>query len=111
MPLVVAQSTDVILVMRTVDHRFPLKNTAKCVFLGAPCCSKCATWRLMDATVHVRGLYVVPCPIDSPLDSFFCIIKKRLTKVAAEQVAGDDVVDWIGWVPTKNWISCRVKGV
>ena len=31
--------------------------------------------------------------------------------MAAAQVAGEAVVSWDGWVPTKNWMPHRVKGV
>ena len=31
--------------------------------------------------------------------------------MAALQVEGEALVDWVGWAPTKNWMSRRVKGV
>ena len=31
--------------------------------------------------------------------------------MAAAQVEREAVVAWVGWVPTKNWMSQRVKGV
>ena len=31
--------------------------------------------------------------------------------MAAAQVAAEAVVAWKGWVPTKNWMSRRAKGV
>ena len=39
---------------------------------------------------------------------FFCVVKRRLTKVTAAQVAAEAVVAWKGWMPTKNWMSCTV---
>ena len=111
MIVVAAWSAEVVSVLRIVDHLFPLKTAARCVFGGALCCHKCATRRRMAATAHARGCPVAPCPIDSPLIPCFCVVKRRLTKVAAEQVEGEAVVYWVGWVPTKNWMSRRVKGV
>ena len=111
MILVVVQSADVISRLRAVGRHFMLKTVARCVLLGAPCCRKCSTRLLMDDTAHVWGWPVVPCPMDSPLMSFFCIVKRRLTKVTAAHVTGEAVVAGLGWVPTKNWMSRRVKGV
>ena len=54
---------------------------------------------------------VTQCPTDSPLTPFFCVVYRRLTNVAAAQVEGEAMVAWDGWVPTKNWILQRVKGV
>ena len=54
---------------------------------------------------------MAPFPIESPLTPFFCVVNRMLTKVAAVQVAGKSVVDGVGWVPTNNWMSQRVKGV
>ena len=72
----------------------------------------CVTQRRMAATAHAQGCPVSPCPIDSPLTPFFCVVKRRLTKVTVAQVEGDPVVAWVGgWVTKKNWISRRVKGV
>ena len=65
----------------------------------------------MAATAHALGWPVAPCPMDSPLTPFFCVIKRRLTKVAAAQVGAEAVVAWKGWLPTKNWMLRRVKGV
>ena len=65
----------------------------------------------MDATAHVRGCPVALCPIDYPLTPFFCIVRRRLTKVAAAQVEGEAVVAWVAWVTTKNWMSQKVKWV
>ena len=56
----------------------------------------------------------VPCCAVSDIlsfDTIFCVVKRRTMKVAAAQVEGEAVVAWVGWVPTKNWISRRVKGV
>ena len=63
------------------------------------------------ATAHARGCPVAPCPMDSPLTPFFCVVKRRLTNVEAAQVASEAVVAWKGWLPTKNWMLRRVKGV
>ena len=65
----------------------------------------------MAATANAWGCPVPPCPMDSPLTSLFCVVKRRLTKVAAAKVAAEAVVDWKGWVPTKNWMLRRVKDV
>ena len=65
----------------------------------------------MAATAHERWRPVAPCPIDFTLTPFFCAVKRRLTKVAAAKVEGEAVVAWVGWVPTKNLMSRRVKGV
>ena len=65
----------------------------------------------MAATTHDRGWPVAPCLMDSPLTPFFCVLKRRLTKVLAAQVGAEAVVAWKGWLPTKNWMSRRVKGV
>ena len=77
----------------------------------AMCCRRCATRRLMAATAHSLGWPVAPCSMDSPLTPFFCVLKRRQTKVAAAQVAAEAVVAWKGWVPTKNWMLRRSKGV
>ena len=97
--------------LQIVDHLFPLKTAAICGFEGTLCCCKCATHHRMDATAHARGCPVAPCTIDSPLTPFFCIVKRRLTKVAEDQVEEEAGVFWVGWVPTKNWTRQRVKGV
>ena len=65
----------------------------------------------MAATSHARGCPVALCPIDYSLTPFFCVVKRRLKKVAASQVRGEAVVAWVGWVPTKSWMSRRVKEV
>ena len=102
MIVVAARSAAVIYALRIVDHLFTLKTAARCVFGEALCCCKCATWRQMDSTAHTRGCPVAPCPIDSPLTPFFCVVKARLTKVAAAQVEGEALMAWVGWVITKN---------
>ena len=111
MIVVAARSAVVISALRIVDHLFTFKTAARCVFGGALCCRKCDTWRRMAATAHARGCPVSPCPIYYTLMPFFCIVKRRLTKVAEAQVEAEAVVACVGWVPTKNWISRRVKGV
>ena len=111
MRVVATRSTVVILALWTVDQAFPLKTAARCVSGVAPCCRKCATRRRMAATAHARGCPVAPCLMDSPLMPFFCVIKRRLTKVAAAQVEDEAVVAWKGWLPTKNWMLRKVKGV
>ena len=107
MRVVAARSAAVISALRTVDQAAPLKTAARCVSGVAPCCRRCATRRLMAVTAHDRECPVAPCPMDSPLTPFFCVVKRRLTKVAASQVAAEAVVAWKGWVPTKNWMSRR----
>ena len=102
MVVVAVRSAVVISALWTVDQVAPFKTAARCVSGVAPCCCRCSTRRLMAATSHARGWPVAPCPIDSPLTPFLCIVKRRLTKVAASQVAAEAVVDWKGWVPTKN---------
>ena len=111
MMVVAARSAAVILALRTVDHLTPLKTEARCVSGVAPCCRNYATRRRMAATAHAQVSPVAPCPIDSPLTPFFCIGKRRLTKVAAAQVVEEAVVAWVGLFPTKNWMSRRLKGV
>ena len=111
MIVVAARRAAVISALRTVDHLTPLKTAAICVSGMAPCCRKCATRRRMAATAHARECPVVPCTINSPLTSLFCVVKRRLTKVAAAQVVAEAVVAWVGWYPTKNWMLCRLKGV
>ena len=111
MRVVATRSTVVILALRTVDQAVPLKTAARCVSGVAPCCRRCATRCRMAATAHARECPVAPCPMDSPLTPFFCVIKRRLTKVAAAQVAAEAMVAWKGWLPTKNWMSHRLKGV
>ena len=111
MIVVAARSAAAISALRTVDHSSTLKTAARCVSGGAPCCCKCVTRSGMAATEHVQGCPVTPFPIDSPLTPFFCVVKRRLTKVSEAQVEGETLVAWMGWVPTKNWMSLRVKGV
>ena len=111
MRVVSARSAAVISALRTVDQAAPLKTAARCVSGVAPCCRICATRRQMAATAHARGWPVAPCPMDSPLTPFFCVVKRRLTKVAAAQVAAEAVVAWTGWFPRKNWMSHKLKGV
>ena len=65
----------------------------------------------MAATAQVWGCPVAPCTIDSPLTQFCCVVKRRLTKVVAAQVAVEAVVAWVGWLPKKNCMSRRLKGV
>ena len=55
MIVVAARNAAVISALRIVDHLFPLKAAARCVFGGALCCCKCATRRRMAATAHARG--------------------------------------------------------
>ena len=83
MIVVAARSAAVISELRTVDHLYPLKTAARCVSGGALCCRKCATRRQMAATAHAQGCPIALCPIDSPLTPFLCIVKRKLTKVAA----------------------------
>ena len=85
-----------------MDHLNLLKTTARCVSGVAPFCRKCATRHCMADTAHAWGCPVEPCLIDSPLAPFFCVVKKRLTKVAEAQVVAEAVVDWVGWFPTNN---------
>ena len=47
----------------------------------------------------------------SPFDAIFYVVKRRLTNVAAAQVASEAVVAWKGWLPTNKCMSRRVKGV
>ena len=100
MRVVATRSTVVILALWTVDQAVPLKTVARCMSGVALCCRRCATGRRMAATAHARGCPVAPCPMDSPLAPFFCVIKRRLTKVAAAQVGAEVVVAWKGWLPT-----------
>ena len=65
----------------------------------------------MAATAHAWGCPVAPCPIDSPLTPFLCVVNRRLTKVEEAQVAAEAVVAWKGWLPTKDCMSRRLKGV
>ena len=95
MILFAARSAEVISALRNVDNLFPLKTAARCMSEGAPCCCKCTTRRWMATTAHAQVWHVVPCPIDSPLTPFFCIVKRRLTKVAAAQVTRGDLVAWV----------------
>ena len=111
MRVVAARSDVVILALRTLDQAVWLKMAARCVSGVAPCCCRCATRRRMDATVHAWGCTVAPCPMDYPLTPFFCIVKRIPTKVAVAQVRAEAVVAWKGWLPTKNCMSCMVKGV
>ena len=111
MRVVAVCSAAVISALRTVDHAVLLKMVARCVYGVALCCLRYATRRRMTATAHDWGCPVAPCPMDSPLTPFFCVIKRRLTKVAAAQVGAEAVVAWKGWLPTKNWMSRRLKGV
>ena len=94
--VVAARNAAVISVLRTVDHVVPLKTAARCVYGVAPCCRRCATRRRITATAHARGCPVAPCPIDPPLTPFFCVVKMRLTNVAAAQVEAEAVVAWVG---------------
>ena len=111
MRIVAARSAVMISALWTVDHIVLLKTAARCVSGVALCCRRCATRRRMAATTHAWGYPVSPCPIDSHLMPFFCVVKRRLTKVAATQVAAEAVVDWKGWLPTKNCMYRRLKGV
>ena len=96
MRVVAVRSAAVISTLRTVDHLVPLKTAAMCVSGVDPCCHRCATRLRMSGTAHARGCHVVPCQIDSPLMPFFFVVKRRLTKVVAEQVAAEAVVAWVG---------------
>ena len=96
MIVVAAHSSAVILALYIVDHLTPLKTVERSVSGVAPCCFKCATRRRMAATAHLCGCPVAPCLIDSPLSPFFCVVTRRLTKVAAAQVVAEVVVAWVG---------------
>ena len=96
MRVVAACSAAVISELWTVDHVVPLKTAASCLSGVAPCCHRCATRRQMSTTAHARGCPVAPCPIDSPLTPIFCVVKRRLTKVAVAQVTVEAVVAWVG---------------
>ena len=111
MRVVAARIAAVISALRTVDYVVPLKTAAKCVSGVALCCRRCDTRRRMAATANARGCPVALCPIDFPLTPFFCVVKRRLTQVAAAQVAAEAMVAWEGWLPMKNCISRRLKGV
>ena len=111
MIVVAAWSAVVILALCTVDHLTPLKTAARCVSGVAPCCHMCDTRRRIAATAHAQGCPVAPCLIDSPLKPFFCVVKRRLKKVAAAQLVAEVVVAWVGWFSTNNWMSRRLKGV
>ena len=73
MIVVAAQSAAVISVLWIVDHLFPLKTAARCVFGWALCCCKCATRHRMAVTAHARGCTIAPCLIDSPLTPFYAL--------------------------------------
>ena len=92
-----ACSNAVVSALWTVDHVVPLKTAERCVSGVDPCCRICATRRRMAATAHARRCHVAPCPIEFPLMPFFCVIKRRLTKVVAVQVAAEVVVAWVEW--------------
>ena len=109
--LVLAHSDSVISVRQTMDHHFPLKTVARCVFLGMMCCRRCSTWHWMAVTAHARVWLVAPFPMESPLMSFFCVVNTMTTMDAAEQVIWESMMDGLGWVPTEKWVSCRVKEV
>ena len=96
MIVVAARRAAVILALRTMDHLTLSKTAAICVYKVAPCCRKCATRRRMADTAHARGCPVALCLIDSPLTPFFCVTKRRITKVAAAQVVAEAVVAWVG---------------
>ena len=96
MRVVAARSAVVIFELRTVDHVVPLKTAARCVSGVAPWRRRCYTRRQMADTAHARGFPVGPCRIDFPLTPFLCVVKRRLTTVAAAQVAAEAVVDWVG---------------
>ena len=96
MRVLAARSAVEISALRNVDHVVLLKTAARCVSVLAPFCRRCDTQRRMAATAHVRGCPVALCPIDSPLTPFFCVVKRRLTKVAAALVAAETVVAWEG---------------
>ena len=94
--VVAARSAAVILALRTPDHLTLLKIVSRCVSGVAPGCCKCATRHCMAATACVQKFPMAPCLIDSPLTLFFCVIKRRLTKVSAAQVVAETVVTWVG---------------
>ena len=103
--VVAAWSPVAISALRIVDHLSPLKTAAICVSGVALCCRKCAPRRRMAATAHARGCPIAPFPIISPLTPFLCVVKRRLMNVVATQMEGEALVDWVGWVTTKNWMS------
>ena len=105
MIVVAEHSAAVISALQIFDYLFTLKTAVRCVFGGAMCCRKCATRRRVAATAHARGCPVAPCPIDSTLTPFFCVVKRRLMMGATVQAEGEAVVAWVGCVPTKNWMS------
>ena len=96
MIVVASRSAAVIMALHTVEHLTLLKTAVKCVYGVAQCCCNFATRRRMNATAHVWGCLVALCPNDSPLMQFFCVVKGRLTKVAAAQVVAEAVVAWVG---------------
>ena len=80
MRVVAARSAAVISALRTVYHVVPFKMAARSVSGMASYCRRCATRRRMAATAHARGCPVLPCPLDSHLMPFLCVVKRRLKK-------------------------------
>ena len=77
----------------------PLNSVENCgTYLSgvAPCFCECTTRRRMAATAHAQGCPVAPCPINSPLAPFFCVINRKITKVEAAQVVEEALVAWVG---------------
>ena len=92
----------------------PLNSVENCGEMRvwvAPFCRKCATQRRMADTAHARGCLVAPCPIDSSLTPFFCVLNRRLTEVVAAQVVAEALVACVGRFSTKNWMLHRLTGV
>ena len=84
--LTASRSALEISVIIIVDH-LPLLDTATSNMRTlAQFTSICETHLLTAATAHAWGLLILPCPIYLPLPPFFCVVKRRLTKLAVIQV-------------------------
>ena len=88
--------TLVISVLWIYDQFFLWSTTASGVWPPAPCCRRCVTRRLIAATVHALGCTVSPFIIDSPLTTFFWLVKKRWMKYEEEHTEGLVLVAGVG---------------
>ena len=88
---------DLVMSVIRTDIHLLLRNTlAKGVWMVAQWQQRYSTRQLMAATLYALGCPVVPWTIYLPLNPFFCLVKRKLRKVAEVNSCGVAVVSGVG---------------
>mmetsp|Transcript_42841 Transcript_42841/g.130289 ORF Transcript_42841/g.130289 Transcript_42841/m.130289 type:complete len:298 (-) Transcript_42841:579-1472(-) len=106
-----SRTAAVMSVLRTCVQLVPFLTAARGVLSVVRWDRSSTTSLPIAATAYAHGCPDRPCPIDSPLTPFFCVLKVRVTKSAAAILAGVARSAEIGRGPKKNWILRILKGV